>query len=251
VAGDRDAWGGALGPARDPIGQCLHVGIGESLPARVAPCTRVVGIVENTAQQNITDDPRFMYYLPVDQRFPHQLSTMYLRVAQPDARGELEHVRRELSRVMPGDGFVVVRPLQQVVDNQSRSWRLGAILFAAFGSLALVVALVGLYGAVSYSVEQRRHEVGVRVALGATRGGIVALVVRQAVHPVAIAVIIGIAVALIVAPRVQPLLFGQSAIDPAMYFVVAVSMICAAGTAAIIPAMRASRVDPATTLRAD
>jgi ABC-type antimicrobial peptide transport system permease subunit len=176
---------------------------------------------------------------------------MYLRVAQPDARGELERVRRELSRVMPGDGFVVVRPLQQAVDNQSRSWRLGAMLVAAVGGLAWLVALVGLYGAVSYSVEQRKHEVGVRVALGAKRGNIVRLIVRQALNPVAVAVALGTGVALLLAPRVQPLLFGQSAMDPAMYVVVAVSMICAAGAAALIPAMRAAHVDPATTLRTD
>lgn len=246
-----DAMGRALWPGRDPLGQCLHVGIGESLPAAAAPCTRVIGIVENAAQQNITDDPRFMYYLPLDQRFPHQVSTMYVRVAQPDARGELERIRRDLSAAMPGDGFVVVRPLQQVVDNQSRSWRLGATLFVAFGGLALVVAIVGLYGAVSYSVEQRRHEVGVRVALGAERGSIVLLVVRQALEPVTVAVLIGVAVALAVAPRVQPLLFSQSATDPLICGIVAGAMLCAAGLAALEPAMRAAGVDPAKTLRTD
>lgn len=246
-----DAMARALWPASDPLGKCLHIGLGAKASAANAPCTRVIGIAENTAQQNLTDDPRFMYYLAVDQWFPNQLSTMYLRVAQPDARGEIERVRRELTRAMPGDGFVVVRPLQEVVDNQSQSWRLGAVLFASFGGLALIVALVGLYGAVSYSVEQRRHEVGVRVALGARQSDIVRLVVRQAVEPVAVAIVIGIAIALLVAAKVQPLLFGQSATDPATYMIVAGAMICASVAAAAMPAVRAVRVDPATALRSD
>ena len=71
---------------------------------------------------------------------------------------------------MPGDGFAVVRPLQEAVDNQSRSWRLGATLFVAFGGLALAVAIVGLYGVVSYFVSQRSQEIAIRISLGASRG---------------------------------------------------------------------------------
>jgi ABC-type antimicrobial peptide transport system permease subunit len=152
---------------------------------------------------------------------------------------------------MPGDGFVVVRPLQEVVDDQTRSWRVGAALFAAFGGLALVVAIVGLSGAVSYSVEQRRHEVGVRMALGARRGDIMRLIVSQALHPVAIALVLGLGIALVVAPKVQPLLFAQSATDPWIYALVASAMLGAAIAASAIPAMRAARVDPCAALRAD
>lgn len=250
VAVVSEAMGRALWPTTDPLGQCIRVGLGPSALTTVAPCTTVVGIAENSAQQNLTDDPRFMYYLPVEQVAP-RTSTMYLRVANPDARGEVERVRRALTRAMPGDGFVIVKPLQQAVDNQSRTWRLGATLFASFGALALVVAIVGLYGVVSYSVEQRRHEVGVRVALGARRGAILRLVVWQAVRPVAIAVLIGVGAALLVAPRVQPLLFAQSAVDPATYAAVAAAMLVAAAAAGTIPALRAARVDPCVALRSD
>jgi putative ABC transport system permease protein len=139
-----EAMGRALWPGRDPLGQCIHVGLGERPKAATAPCTTVVGIAENSAQQNITDDPRFMYYMPVEQHSAAQLSTMWLRMKTADVESQMELVRRELTRVMPGDGFVVVRPLQDSVDNQSRTWRLGATLFIAFGGLALVVAIVGL-----------------------------------------------------------------------------------------------------------
>jgi len=90
----------------------------------------------------------------------------------------------------------------------------------AFGGLAFVVAVVGLYGVVSHSVTQRMHEVGVRVALGARGGDVVRLVVVQGVRPIVVAVSIGLAVAWAIAPRVQPLLFKQSAVDVAMYAVV-------------------------------
>ena len=251
VAVVSDAMARALWPGRDPLGQCMHIGLGATPSAATAACTTVIGVAENTAQQNLTDDPRFMYYLPVDQVVPHQLSTMYVRMSQPDARGELERVRRAVTRAMPGDGFAVVRPLQEVVDNQSQSWRLGATLFVTFGGLALVVAIVGLYGVVSYSVMQRMHELGVRVALGARSRDVVRLVVVQGVRPVFLAVGIGLVIAWAVAPRVQSLLFRQSAVDAALYAGVGVTMLVAALLASAIPAARAVRADPSVALRSD
>jgi len=251
VAVVSDAMARTLWPGQNPLGQCMRVGLGANASAATAPCTTVIGVAENTAQQNIGDDPRFMYYLPVDQTVPHQLSTIYVRMARPDARGELDRIRREVTRAMPGDGFAVVRPLQQVVDNQSRSWRLGATLFVAFGGLALAVAIVGLYGVVSYSVTQRMHELGVRVALGARSVDVVRLVVAQGVRPVAAAVGIGLVIAWLVAPRVQSLLFKQSAVDAATYASVGVTMLLAALVASAIPAARAARADPNAALRSD
>jgi predicted permease len=245
-----EAMARALWPSRDALGQCIRVGLGASPLLAGAPCTSVIGIAENTAQQNLTDDPRFMYYLPADQVAP-SVSTLYIRLATPDARGEVERIRRALTRTMPGNGFVVVRPLQEVVDDQRRSWRLGATLFAAFGGLALVVAMVGLYGVVSYSVEQRRHEIGVRMALGATRRRVVRLVVAQSLRATGAAVAIGTAIAIAAAPRTQPLLFAESARDPLVYLAVATAMLAAAIAASAGPAARAARMDPNAAFRAD
>ena len=246
-----DAMGRALWPGKDPIGQCVRVTFNGPAEARLSPCTTVVGVAENTAQQNITDDPRFMYYLSVAQRFPDAISTMYLRMSTPDAPAQLERVRRELSRAMPGDGFVFVRPLQEVVDDQSRSWRLGAALFAAFGALALVVAAVGLYGVISYNVAQRMHEIGVRVALGARSADVVRLVVGQGVRFALAGVVIGLGLALVAARWVEPLLFHQSARDPAIYAGVGGAMLAVAVVASLIPARRAANADPNVALRSD
>jgi ABC-type antimicrobial peptide transport system permease subunit len=169
----------------------------------------------------------------------------------PDARDEVERVRRELTRAMPGDGFVIVRPLQEVVDDQSRSWRLGATMFVAFGGLALVVALVGLYGAISYNVAQRMHELGVRVALGAQTADVARLVIAQGLRFAVAGVAIGLGGAWLSARWVEPLLFRQSATDPATYGAVAASMILAALAATAVPAIRAARADPNVALRSD
>jgi predicted permease len=245
-----DAMARALWPGRDPLGQCIHVTLGPATNTD-APCATVVGIADNSAQQNLGDDPRFMYYLPVEQLAPSQLSTMLLRMATTDAASQVEAVRRAMTRAMPGDGLVVVRPLQEVVDDQSRSWRLGATLFIAFGGLALVVAIVGLYGVISYTVAQRMHELGVRVALGARTADVVRLVVWQGFRVAAVGVAIGLAVALVAARWVEPLLFRQSGSDPAVYAPVAAAMLLAGIAASAIPALRAMRADPCTALRSD
>jgi predicted permease len=251
VAVVSEAMGRALWPGRDPLGQCIHVGLGERPKAATAPCTTIVGIAENSAQQNLADDPRFMYYMPVEQTIPFQLTTMWLRMNTTDATSQMELVRREPTRVMPGDGFVVVRPLQESVDNQSRTWRLGATLFIAFGGLALVVAVVGLYGVISYTVAQRLHELGVRIALGAQSGDVVRLVLWQGARVAVIGVTIGLALAFAAARWVQPLLFNQSATDPATYAAVALAMITATLAASVVPTVRAVRADPNTALRAE
>ena len=251
VAVVSDAMARVLWPGKDAIGQCLHVSLSGLSPSRATACTTVVGIAENTAQQNLADDPRFMYYLPAEQFAPDGLSTMLLRMRDPDARAQMERVRREMTRAMPGDGFVVVRPLQEVVDDQSRSWRLGATMFVAFGGLALIVALVGLYGVISYNVAQRRHELSVRVALGARSADIVLLVVGQGIRFAFAGASIGLAAAWLSARWVQPLLFRQSATDPATYAAVGAAMILAAFVASAVPAMRAGRADPNAALRSD
>ena len=246
-----EAMARALWPGREPLGQCIYATLGDRATLGATPCATVVGVAENTAQQNIGDDPRFMYYMPVEQHASALLSTMLLRMTSPDAASQVESVRRALTRAMPGDGLVMVRPLQEVVDDQSRTWRLGATLFIAFGGLALVVAIVGLYGVISYTVAQRMHELGVRVALGARSGDVVRLVVMQGLRVAAVGVVIGCGLALLASRWVQPLLFKQSATDPLTYSIVGVAMLLAALAASGIPALRAIRADPCTALRSD
>jgi putative ABC transport system permease protein len=237
-----------LWPGEDPIGRCLQV----SFTANpVVPCRTVVGIAEDVTQQSITDEQRFMYYLPVDQVDPAWGSQIFVRIAGGNPAAAAEPVRLALDRVMPGEGYVTVQPLEELVDQQRRSWQLGATLFVAFGVLALLVAAVGLYGVISYNVAQRMHELGVRIALGAQSGDLVRLVVGQGVRFAGAGVAVGLALALFAARWIQPLLFRQSARDPATYGVVALLLLAVAVIASAVPSLRAARADPNSALRSD
>jgi ABC-type antimicrobial peptide transport system permease subunit len=221
------------------------------MDADTMPCMRVIGVAEDVVQQTIFDNERLIYYIPDESPTIRPGNRIWIRFARGDATAQMETVRRALQAVMPAPGYVTVVPLENVVDAQRRSWKLGATMFVAFGALALVVAAVGLYGVISYNVAQRTHELGIRIALGAQTADVVRLVVNQAVSFAGVGVALGMLGALAVSRWVAPLLFGESPRDPLVYMVVAavigaVSLIASAG-----PALRATRADPNAALRAN
>jgi putative ABC transport system permease protein len=236
-----------LWPGKDAIGQCMRVGGSDTLP-----CTTVVGIAEDIVQQQpqMNDPQRYHYYLPIDQYSPAGGNYLVLRVTGVPS-GQVEPVRKALQAVMPGQSYVTVRPMHELVDGARRSWQLGATLFVAFGVLALVVAAIGLYGVIAYNVTQRMHELGVRVALGAQRRDILRLVVGQSARFALVGVAVGTGLALMASRWVQPLLFRQSAKDPAIYVAVGAMMFVVALVAAASPAIRAAGADPNTALRSE
>ena len=120
-----------------------------------------------------------------------------------------------------------------------------------FGGLALVLAAVGLYGVVSYVVSQRQREIGVRVALGAPPGGVVALMLRRGMTPVVVGLAVGVVVALFATRLLGALLYGVSATDPTTYVAVALLLATVGLLASWIPSRRAARVDPTVALRAE
>jgi ABC-type antimicrobial peptide transport system permease subunit len=144
-----------------------------------------------------------------------------------------------------------VTPLEDLVNAQRRSWQLGAMMFVAFGVLALVVAAVGLYGVIGYNVAQRMHELGVRIALGAQSRDIIKLVVGQGLSFAVAGVVLGLGIAFVAARWMQPLLFQQSARDPLIYGGVGALIVVVALVATAVPALRATRADPNTALRSD
>jgi ABC-type antimicrobial peptide transport system permease subunit len=152
---------------------------------------------------------------------------------------------------MPGQQYVTVRPLGELVDDQRRSWTIGATMFAGFGVLALIVAAVGLYGVISYNVAQRMQELGVRVALGAQPANILGLVVGQAVRFALAGVGAGTLLALAASHWFQPLLFRQSAKDPIVYALVGAALLLVAILSSATPALRAARADPNAALRSE
>jgi predicted permease len=235
----------ALWPGREAIGRCIRIS------ADTMPCTTVIGIAEDAAYNNLTDAKWFTHYLPLAQFRPGSGNILLLRMSGREPSSEVERVRRELQRAMPGQGYVTVQPLEEFVDAQRRSWRLGATMFVAFGILALLVAAVGLYGVISYYVAQRMHELGVRIALGAQSSDVVRLVVGQGVRFALAGVLLGLTLALVASRWIQPLLFQQSARDPATYGAVGGLLLVVALVASFVPALRATRADPNTALRSD
>ena len=246
VAVVSESMGRALWPGRDAIGQCMRVG------SDTMPCTTIIGIAEDAVQGSLTDEERLLYYLPYEQRAYFGARGRYLLLMSgANVSTLIEGVRRELQKVMPGQSYVTVSSLEDQVDDQRRSWRLGATMFVAFGVLALLVAAVGLHGVITYNVAQRMHELGVRIALGAQSSDVVKLVVGQGIAFAIAGVAIGLALALLAARWIQPLLFRESARDPATYGIVGAMIILVALVASAVPAFRATRADPNTALRSD
>jgi putative ABC transport system permease protein len=235
--------GEVLWPGRDPLGQCIRMN------ADTMPCHTVVGIAEDIKAGSLRPDSSFYYYVPATQ-FSPQSGGLFVRV-RGDAKRHLETVRKRLQQEMPGASYVKLTPFSEVMGQQTQSWRLGATMFVAFGVLALILAAVGLYSVVAYNVTQRQHEIGVRVALGATGPNVVRLVVTEGLKVVGVGVTAGLLVALWAGKFLSPLLFSVSPRDPSVFALVAVTLIGVAIAASWMPARRASRVDPNVVLRSE
>jgi predicted permease len=229
-------------PGQDPIGKTMRV------RSDTAPPTTIVGIAEDVRRGSLTE-PEAHYYLPIDQ-FRFSDDGMFVRTAG-DAADYAEAVRRSLQAMMPGVSYVTVTPMTKIMAYTTRSWRLGATMFAVFGALALLLAAIGLYSVIAYNVTQRTHEMGVRVALGAQARDVIRLIVREGLAIVIPGVALGMVVALVASRWLAPLLFNVSPKDPAVVSVVLATLVAVAVAASWIPATRAARVDPTEALRAD
>lgn len=232
-----------LWPRQNALGKCVKVG------ADTVPCSTVVGVAENIMLHGISHDPEANYYLAADQ-LARPTYGLYVRVSGL-AADYVDPVRRHLQSVMPGVSYVTVDPFTAIVGSAEQSWQIGATMFAALGVLALALAAIGIYSVIAYNVTQRTHEIGVRIALGARLTNLTGLVLRDGLRLGGIAMAIGIALALIAARWLSPLLFDESPRDPVVVLVVAGVLVGVTCLASAIPAARAARVDPNEALRAD
>ena len=229
-------------PGQDPIGQCVTI---EGDKA----CRYVVGVAEDIKFTQLSDDPGFVYYVSAAQFDPEDMGLL-LRV-RGDAENEREVIRRALQPEMPGDSYLTATPLDDLIGQETRSWRFGTTMFMVFGLLALALAAIGLYGVISYTVARRTHEIGVRITLGARTGNVLWLGLRQGLLVATLGTAIGAGVALAIAQPLAPLLFKESPRDPLVFVVAAGVMLGVSAVASIIPAYRAARLDPSVTLRSE
>ena len=232
-----------LWPKQNPLGQCVRVS------ADTLPCSYVVGVAENIKAQQLGDDPGLFYYLPAAQFHPAE-GGLFIKVRGDPAEMQ-ETIRKALQPLMPGASYLTVTPIRDIIGEQTAPWRLGTSMFVIFGGLALVLAAIGLYSVIAFNVSQRRHELGVRVALGATMGDIVRHVMTSGLKLATAGIVLGAGLALLLGRWVEPLLFEESPRDPAVFMLVAGVLLVVAALASFIPASRAARVDPMLALRAD
>jgi len=243
VAVVSESMGKLLWKGKDPIGQCFR------LSADTAPCREVVGVAEDMTFGDYGHDESMELYLPSSQeRAPG--GWIIARTAG-DPRLQAEPLRREIQRLLPGMGYARVRPIAQVLDPVLRQWRLGATMFTIFGFIALALAAVGLYGVIAYDIARRMREMGVRVALGAQAADIRRLVLWQGLRVAAIGAALGTLAAALAARYIADLLFATSAHDPVAFVGAAGTILVVAVLATLIPARRATRVDPVVALRSE
>jgi predicted permease len=239
-------------PGENPIGQCVKVG------RDTMPCTTVVGIVSNARRQDLVEGPVSQIYRPLDQ-VPPVVSdgtvsmfgfTLVARVAR-DPASLAEPLRRALQAVEPRASYVQVLPLSSRVERLTRPWTLGAAMFSIFGALALILAAIGLYSVVAFTVAQRQHEFGVRAALGATGADLVRMSVGRGMTPALAGIGIGISMFLLSGRSLEGLLFELSPRDPLVLGSVTAVLLGAAVLASLVPAIRASKADPMRSLKAE
>jgi predicted permease len=232
-------------PNEDAIGKCMKIG-GDTMP-----CAQVVGIAENARRQSLIEDAAVQFFVPLEQVPPWADARVLFVRPVGDAARAAESLRRELQARVPDAPYLEVSPMEDLVNPQTRSWRLGATMFGAFGLLAVIVAALGLYSVLAYDVSRRIRELGIRVALGARRVDVGRMIVMRAVRVAAFGLGIGFAIAIAAGPTVTPLLFGTSAREPMAFAFASVVLFGIAILAAIVPTRRAARVDPIVALRAD
>jgi putative ABC transport system permease protein len=230
-----------------PNGDVLGKRVSFSCPEGASLCRTIVGVVGNVRQESLTDDVAAELYLPYTQ-MPMNGMTLVVRTTS-DPLSLAPAVRNEVLGVDKNQPIFDVKTMDQRVNDAVAVSRSLMLLFSAFALLALVLGSVGIYGIVSYSVTQRTHEIGIRMALGARAGNVLSLIMKNGLALVLTGIVIGIAGALALTRFMTTLLFGVTPTDTATFVIVSAIFFVIAVAASLIPAVRATRVDPLVALR--
>jgi putative ABC transport system permease protein len=250
-------------PGENPLGKRIILGLPDNLiqpgmlPEGVVKSSwrTVVGVVKNLRQFGSGQEYQAAGYIPLAQARPGSLmilksSTLVVRTTD-DPVALVSSVRRQIHSVDPDLPLKNVATAEARIDNSLKPQRFNTFLMGVFAALALLLAMVGLYGVLSYTVVQRRHEIGVRMALGAQSRNVVLLVLKQGLRLTILGLAIGLAGAFGLTRLLERLLFGVSATDPPTFILIALLLTLVALLACWMPARRAAKVDPLVALRTE
>lgn len=230
------------------VGKCVSVGFD-----RDGPCLEVIGISESRRHADLRGSPP-EFFVPVAQArsadTPSVPTTLLVRTRTPPEEGA-SRVAAAVHGAEPGLPFAAVRPLADLVSNETRTWRLGAGMFGLFGGLAVLLGAVGIYGLLAMSVRQQTPAIGVRMALGATAGNVVRRVFGRGIGLLALGLGLGGAAAWATTRYIESLLYEVAPSDVPTFVgaLLLVALTTLAGC--VVPAARAARVDPAVALRSE
>ena len=228
-----------LWPGEDPIGRIALAGGTEA---------HVIGVIADIHETSAEDDAGWQMYLPATKRFGPEGCYLVVRSKLP-ARTLATSVRRTLRQINPGQPATEFKPIQNLVDHATSPRRFFFLLVSIFGGLGLLLAALGIYGVISYSVTRETQQIGIRMALGATQERVLFDVMWKTLRLAFIGIGAGVAVSLAVAQLIASLLFGTAPTDPQTFAAMVVLLGAVALLAGYLPARRASRTDPIIALR--
>jgi predicted permease len=228
-----------LWPGQDPIGRIANTGGAD---------VRVIGVIADVRESGAEDNAGNQEYLPATKQFGPEGANLVVRSKLPSS-ALASSVMRTLRQINPGQPATEFKPIQTLVDHATSPRRFFVLLVATFAGLGLLLASLGIYGVISYSVTRQTQEIGIRMALGATQGRVLGGVIGKTLRLAMVGICVGVIASLAVARLISSLLFGTEPTDPLTF----VGMVALLGIVALLagyfPAHRASHIDPIIALR--
>ncbi|MFZ0594156.1 MAG: FtsX-like permease family protein, partial [Bryobacteraceae bacterium] len=231
-------------PGRSPIG--LHLGFGSDPGTKTD--MEIIGVVKDVKYTNLRDDIPVQAYIPYLAGRHFGGMTVYVRTSL-DPKQLMSQVRYKVHQLDPNVPVFAMRTIDEQVDLSLRNERLVASLSTVFGMLATLLATIGLYGVMAYTVARRTREIGIRMALGAQQHNVIWIFMREVLVLIAAGVLVGLPLSIALGGLIRNQLFGLAPHDPLTMFLSTFALIAVASFAGFVPALRASRVDPTRALR--